>query len=284
MFWYLLKSPYDGIQHKKKNQHQRSVLEHNKAHVHFINNTLQDWRRTRGFHDQTQRQSRETPEENLESVQQLSTGHWSSRQRNTASQEECYENRFHSTNYANTRERLGRKRVANSSSQVLESDLPPQQKFQKKNNKDCQTNIPMVVDDTDPRINMATNFVSRPRPNFRIKYDHLSEKLKVLCRVMRKIPDTATLEQINEHLSNEFLQHNLNVDHARSFERIRVVDAVSAIQDAWLDLISWDVKEWNAEGAKEKAQSQLEACFDLVINIWHHLIVGSLGLEMNNKV
>ncbi|KAG5670721.1 hypothetical protein PVAND_000965 [Polypedilum vanderplanki] len=251
-----------------------------------------DWRRTNGHHDFATRHSSERSEyDEINATRQNQKRKRNASEERSDLEEESYERKVRRLNKVFSEDRLlhdnntEELRTGVPTSLFIESHTTPQKlKNRNTNRVSFVTSTPMVVDETRENMDANINFYPRPRPNFRINYEHLTTKLKILCRLMRKIPDTSTVDEINTLLNEEFLQHNLSVENARTFARVQVKDALSAIQDVWLDITSWSAQEWNTDEAKVRAQSQLEACFDVIVNVWHELSSNVLIPEMKSKL
>jgi hypothetical protein len=257
-------------------------------------NPLQIWRRTGEFPQEIRNVVQDTIERERGSRNRYQA---SARvQRDTESEEETYEVKIKKVKKSCMTDRLTRKRFRERTEAGenirlnTRDDLPPLRRRRLERNQareaeghKIQTIIsePMQV---DGHVNMTSaneQFFPRPKPNFKIKHEHLTDKLKILHKVMRKKLNTTTDAEMNIIHDEEFIQHNLNMDQSREFVRVQVRDAVASMQEVSLELMAWSVTEWRSDENKVKAQSMLEGAFDVAINVWHEL--GALSPEMNLK-
>ena len=132
----------------------------------------------------------------------------------------------------------------------------------------------------NPNINnMASpqaNF-PRPKPNYKTKFGNLTNHLKIIHRIMRKQAPTVTDEVMDRIYEEEYIRYNLNENPSLYFDRILLRDAVQAMQEVSLELMSWQFNDWCEVDKQLKAQSLLEGVMDVIFIVWHELFAMDNG-------
>lgn len=126
------------------------------------------------------------------------------------------------------------------------------------------------------------HYMARPVPNFKIDFNQLSEKQKLLHIHMRGQPQNVTADQMNAIYEDEQIYYTgLNQNPSLNHQRVNVYEALSSLQETVLEMFAWKHEEWRGEENKQRAKSKLEAAFDIIFNIWHEL--DSSTIEIKSK-
>lgn len=140
---------------------------------------------------------------------------------------------------------------------------------------DLNSATPMVIDtmaqDNQQPAGNENRYAARPRPNFIINFDHLTERQKKLHKIIRGQAVDATTEAMNQTYNDELIHYSLNQNPSTSYPRVSVLEGILSIQEVVLEIQSWGFNEWKVHNNKEKAKSMIEGAFDIAFNVWHEL-------------
>jgi hypothetical protein len=119
------------------------------------------------------------------------------------------------------------------------------------------------------QVQNNNNYARRPRPNFVINFDHLTERQKILHRMMREQEANANSEVMNKIYNDELIYYALNQNPAINHPRVNLRDAILACQEVVIEIQTWRFENWKNAENKEYCKSLLEASFDTILNILH---------------
>jgi hypothetical protein len=122
----------------------------------------------------------------------------------------------------------------------------------------------------DAMTSTTRNFL-RPNPNFKMKIEHMTAKMKFIHKIMRKQPQTVEDETMNGIYEEEFIKYQLGQNPSLEFDKIPLPDAVQLMQEVSLEIMAWQVENWRSIENQQKAQSLLEGVFDVIFLCWNEL-------------
>lgn len=113
--------------------------------------------------------------------------------------------------------------------------------------------------------------ISRPKPNFKIKFDDLPESLQNATRQVRNQNPDIDAEDMNEIFETEYVMYNLGQNPFQHFVKIPLADIVPILQEIALTLCQWNINEWRQAEKQKIAQSMMEAALDLIFLQWSEI-------------